>query len=246
MNAERPPDVPALNGYTSHRDALASFEAAAWRQVARGDWARVLASPDRRRVARVVPFDPGWRLHLRACLDHPTNPYLPRIHWHTDLASGGLVAVMDRLEEAPEGEAIELCGALGDTEFLGRTTTDTERVAFARRLAADETLPELRAILDGILTEGRRTLPFFGGLDVRPGNVMRDRAGQLQLIDPCFVDGRKLIAGIFEDAEAVASTYPPAHLRAFLEIPVFDWDKPEQIAIELRATIEALCRRHGV
>ncbi len=135
MNAERPHDVPALNGHTSHRDALASFEAAAWRQVARGDWARVVASPDRRRVVRVALFDPGWRLHLRARLDHPANPYLPRIHWHTDLASVGL--------------------------------------------------------------------------DVRPGNVMSDRAGHL--------------------------------LCAFLEIPPFDWGEPEQLAIELRGTIEALC-----
>ena len=75
---------------------------------------------------------------------------------------------------------------------------------------------------------------------------MCDRAGQLLLIDTCFVDGHKFIAGIFEDADAVASTYPPAHLRAFLEIPPFDWGAPERAAIELRATIEALCRRHGV
>ncbi len=51
--------------------------------------------------------------------------------------------------------------------------------------------------------------------DVRPGNVMGDRAGHLLLIDACFVKGHKLIAGIFEDADGVA--------------------------IELRATTEALC-----
>lgn len=225
-----------------HREARARLEEAGWRWLARGDWAQVYASPDGQRVARVVPFDPAWALHLRVCLANPELSCLPRIHWHCALAPAGLLVVMERLVPADTARATGLCCQLGETKCLGREPSDAERLAFAdARLRS----PELRrafALLRATAAEGARRLAFFGGLDLRPDNVLQDETGRLVLVDPYFVAGLRLIPALLQDVYAVARHYSARELRGFLEIAAFEdeQDAPGPVLQELRERVAGL------
>jgi hypothetical protein len=214
--------LPAeITSEDDHRSARRKLAAAGWPELAHGDWAWVHGSPDGEQVARVCAFDPAYRLHVEACLAHPDETHFQRIDAFAELAPVGDLVVMERLFPADEARAQTLCDAI-------------ER----------ETSPELRPLME-ILTEtaarGARTLGWFGGLDVRPGNTMQDATGQLKLIDPYFVAGPKLLAAMKEDIEAVAKHYTRTQLSALLEIAAFEVNEyPDAGADDLRAVVAGL------
>lgn len=237
-----------------HREARARLEEAGWRWLARGDWAQVYASPDGERVARVAAFDPAWALHLACCLAHPEISCFPRIDWHCPLGPAGQLVVMERLWPADPERAVALCCQLGETKCLGREPDDAEWLAFAdARLRS----PELRRVFDllrATAAEGARRLACFGGLDLRPDNVLQDASGRLVLIDPYFVAGLRLVPAILEDVRAVARHYSPSELRGFLEIAAFEdeakgeRDEPDPVLGQLRERVgmlEAEAAREG-
>ena len=214
--------TPDIGPADDHRSARAKLEAAGWTWLAHGDWAHVYASPDGTRAARVCAFDPGYALHVRTCLAHPEAPWFQRIAWCSDLGPAGEIVVMERLFPADEAAAQAFCDRIqGDTP---------------------EALRPLRAILDAAVAEGERTLGWFGGLDVRPGNVMQDAEGRLKLMDPYFVAGKDLVPAILEDAANVARHYSKAQLQAFLEIAVFEEEEhaPGPVLVELRKRVAGL------
>ena len=175
----------------------------------------MLASPDGKRAARVSPWDAAYRLHAERCLG-ARNPYLPRIDAIAPVGALGHVVMMERLHPAPEDAAAALCAALvtaGDSGWPAPEGLDVSA------MAGDPDVAALRRHVRALDDEGARTLPFWGGLDVRPGNVMADAGGQLKLIDPVFVAGRKIIAAIEARDRAALARLPPGALAAFFTIP---------------------------
>ncbi len=234
--------LPDISPEDDHRRVRARLEAAGWKWLARGDWSHVYASPDGTQVARVVPFDPAYALHVRTCLANPGVAHFQRIDWHCDLVPAGQIVVMERLRPADEAKASHLCCLLGCTKHLAREVQPQDIEAWEAERRADPQLHRLFDLLRVTAAEGERTLGWFGGLDVRPGNVMQDAAGQLKLMDPYFVAGPLLISAMLEDIDAVARHYSPAELRGFLEIAEFEdeRDAPGPILVELREKVAAL------
>jgi hypothetical protein len=226
----------------THIEARDRLETAGWRWLARGDWAQVYLSPDGRQAARVVSFDPAYALHVRTCLANPQVRYFQRIDWHCPLAPAGQLVVMERLEPPTPSLAAELCCVLAETKCLERSPCDAELLAWADLRQRDPELRDLFALLRATAAEGARSLGWFGGLDIRPGNLMRDESGQLKLIDPYFIAGPKLIPAMIESIEAVARHYSPAELRGFLEIAVFEEerDNPGPVLQRLRERVASL------
>jgi hypothetical protein len=212
-----------------------------WSLAARGDWAWVYRSPDGARAARLCPYDPAHRLHLRACLAHAGNSYLPHVLSLRDLEHGGYLAVLPWLEASDELAALELGARLGFPSAAAREQLGTPRThALELEGREDPALREIRAILRSMVADGERELPFFGGVDLRPANILCTAQGQLQLCDPIFVAGRELIAALQRDPEAVARRIAPPQLRAFLQIACFETSGDDPEFHELRRIVEAL------
>jgi hypothetical protein len=177
----------------------------------------VLASPAGDQAARVSPWDAAYQLHAERCLG-ASNPYLPRIDAIRPVGALGRLVLMQRLHPAPEAAAAMLCAALvtaGDSGWRAPEGVDVGA------LADDLDVAALRRHILALNDEGARTLPFWGGLDVRPGNVMADATGQLKLVDPVFVRGPKIIAAIKARDRAALARLPPGALAAFFTIPPF-------------------------
>jgi hypothetical protein len=223
------------------QDARDELLAQGWRLAARGDWAWVYRSPDGARAARLCAYDPAFRLHLRACLAHAGNPYLPRVLSLRDLQNGGHLAVFPWLEASDELAAHALGAKLGYPSAAAREQLGAVRTqALQLEGEGDPALREIRAVLRRMVEDGERELPFFGGVDLRPANILRTAEGQLQLCDPIFVAGRELIAALHRDPEAVARRIAPPQLRAFLQIACFETAADDPAFHELRRIVDAL------
>jgi hypothetical protein len=197
--------------------AIAALEARGWSRLATGDWSWVLVSPDGDRAARVSPWDDAYRLHAELCR-RTQNPYLQRVDAILPLGPLGHVVLMERLWPAAESGAAAFCAALavpGDSDWSPPPGVDTSAYA------GDEALHALRRELTTMAAVGAASLPFWGGFDVRPGNVMADSGGGLKLIDPVFVSGPKIIAALTAGDRAVLARLPTGAVAAFLTIPVF-------------------------
>ena len=215
MVGERLEQAHALDAHPHRRRG----EREGWREIAQGDWSWVLAAPDGARVARITPWDAAYKLHAENCIAHAGHPHLPRIDEIAPLAGDGYAVFMERLQPVEIGPAETFCAALGfprDTD-KAQTTPDPAEVA---TLAASSHIKSLRALLDGLFARAA-ALPFFGGSDIRPGNLMRDAAGTIKVIDPIFVAGPKILAAIEAGDAAALRAIALANLRAFLTIPAF-------------------------
>lgn len=200
-------------------EAITRLTAEGWREIAQGDWSWVLASPDRARVARITPWDAAYKLHAENCIAHAGHPHLPRVDEIAPLAGEGYTVFMERLLPVEIGPAEAFCAALGfprDTD-KAQTTPDPADVA---ALAAAPGVASLRALLDALFARAA-SLPFFGGSDIRPGNLMCDEAGTIKVIDPIFVAGPQILAAIEAGDAAALRTISRANLEAFLTIPAF-------------------------
>ena len=209
-------DLPDFSAATAAR-AIEALKRLGWPEIATGDWSWVLASPAGDQVARITPWDAAYRLHAERCRA-ARNPYLPRIDAIRPVGAHGHLVLMERPFPAPEDRAAALCAALVEAGDSGWRAPEGVDVAALRQ---DPDIAALRRHVLAMAEEGARTLPFWGGLDVRPGNVMADGAGQLKLVDPVFVAGPKIIAAIeARDRDALARL-PPGALAAFFTIPPF-------------------------
>jgi hypothetical protein len=234
--------LPGISSEVDHWQARELLGSLGWSWIAHGDWAHVYASPCGEQVARVVPFDPAYALHVQTCLAHPDVRFFQRIDWHCKLARAGEIVVMERLEEPDEAAASDLCCLLGQTKHLPEAPRPHELAAWKAECERTPELAGLRVLLEATVAVGEETLGWFGGLDVRPGNVMQDAAGQHKLIDPYFVAGPRLVPAMLEDIEAVARHYSREQLTAFLEIAVFEDEQevPGPVLQQLRERVASL------
>jgi hypothetical protein len=238
---------PAVEPGMHHREARRALESLGWRWLASGDWSQVYASPDGEQVARITPFDPAYALHVRTCLAHPEVVWFQRIDEHCPLAPAGEIVVMERLESAEEAAASLFCCRLGEAKHLALEPSAEELEAWEGERRTDPALAELFTLLHETAAEGARSLGWFGGLDVRPGNVMQDGRGHLKLIDPYFVAGKDLIPAMLEDIELVARRYSREELEGFLEIAVFEAEEeePGSVLLQLRDRVARLGEAEG-
>lgn len=179
-----------------------------WTLEATGDWAWVYRSANGRRIARVCPYDPAYALYVKFCQQYADDPFLPTIHEHHEIGPMGHLTILDHLDPAPEPCAwrffrdLRRCGPSDETTIPNRNELQT----FA-------------GILDDMVVEGRRTVPFFGGEDLQPVHVRRDHSGHLCLLDAIAVDGPRLRAAVLHDAREAMQQISRRARRAFVQIP---------------------------
>lgn len=211
-------------------EARERLAALGWTPLAEGDWSWVDLAPDGESVVRITPWDDGYRLHAQMCAAHPEQPHLQRVRAIVPLAGEAYAVFQERLFSCDGVVAESFCAALGfprDTDRAG--PSDPAQIA---AFAALPSLAALRALLADLVARASK-LPFFGGTDIRPGNLMCDEAGRIKTIDPIFVAGRRIHAAIEAGDGAALRTLPLAKLESFLTIPVFK-PGPETDALRAR------------
>ena len=209
--------LPALTADTSAAEACARLVDAGWRQVGAGDWSWAFADPGDHWAVRVTPFDPGYRMFARDCIDGPANRWLPTVVDVLPLLRDGYVVLMERLWPAEQQAASAFCAALGIANESGATAPTAGPAA-----GADE--PELVALrprIQRLLAEGRGRYGQFAVCDIREGNVMADREGRLKLIDPLGVGGWKIVDALRNDRADLLKDFTLSQVEDFLTIPYF-------------------------
>ncbi|WP_210162542.1 hypothetical protein [Methylocapsa acidiphila] len=165
----------------------------------------------------MTPFDPGYRMFVDECLSGPANRWLPKMEGVLPLIRDGYVVVMERLWPAEETDASTFCAALGianDTGYPPPTPGPA--------VAPDEAdLVALRARIRNLLAEGRARYRLWAGSDVREGNVMADRKGNLKLVDPVGVSGWKIVEALRSGRTELLADFSNSQLVDFLSIPYF-------------------------
>lgn len=226
------PPLPPVSPIDTADDARQRLLDGGWRQAGTGDWSWVFV--DEARAARVTPFDPAYRMHAEACLAGDANRWLPHIDAILPLRRDGYVTVMERLRRAPEEQAEVFCAALGIPNDCGYAAPELDVSA----MHADADLAALRERLLALLGEGRRRYRFWGGSDIRPGNMMADAEGRLKLVDPLFVSGPRLVEAIASGDRRVLCDFTCAQLHDFLTIPAF---KPGAETEAMRRQLDVIC-----
>lgn len=229
-----PPDLTSLTG-SSVEAARSRLEQAGWRQIGVGDWAVALGDPHELWCARLVPFDPAYRMFAEDAMTGAPNHWLPHIADIVPLAPAGHLVLMERLWPADEDEAIAFCAALGiadDTDDDPPPTTD-------RVLEEDADLVDLRARIASLLAAGAARYPgLWGGSDIRAGNVMADASGALKLVDPVFIAGERIGRALRSGDDAALATLGHAELEGFVSIAYFQPHRDNgDAAVELRAAL---------
>lgn len=213
-------NLEELRGAT-HREAAGRLLAAGWDVCGVGDWAVVWRSPDGARVARVCAFEPAYGVFVRLCRTLADHPMLPRIDFDAALPGGGRLTVMEFL--------------------LPAAGPDAERIV-ARWDAALPTDPvtAVRLEAERLDAEARAEVPFWGGLDRNPGNVMRRASGDLVLLDLFYAAGLEIYKVLLQDPAAIAAAFPPEQRIHIGEIAaVARYSDPEEITA-LRAAVASI------
>lgn len=208
-----------LASHLNASEAIAQLAAEGWREIAQGDWSWVLAASDEEVVVRLTPWDDAYKLHAEHCVTHAGHPHLPRVDEIAPLVGDGYAVFMERLLPVEIGPAETFCAALGFPRDTDKAQTTPDPVEIAER-AAQPSMKSLRAILDDLFARAA-ALPFFGGSDIRPGNLMQDAQGVIKVIDPIFVAGPKILAAIEQGDGPALRRLPLEKLLAFLTIPAF-------------------------
>ncbi|SDK64429.1 hypothetical protein SAMN05216298_0954 [Glycomyces sambucus] len=204
-----------------HRAVAGRLLADGWNVCGIGDWAYVWRSPDGRLVARVCAFEPGYGVFVELCRKLSGHPMLPRVDFDAELRGGGRVTVMEALMPA----------------------SDEERATVTERWDAAESgdpVAAVRSEAERLNAAAAQSIPFWGGLDRNPGNVMRRADGGLVLVDLFFAEGRDIYRALTEDPERVAAAFP-ADERVFIcEIAALArQSSPEELAA-LRAAAASI------
>lgn len=181
---------------SSHRDATARLLADGWSACGIGDWATVWRSPDGERVARISPFEPAYEVFVRLCRRLAGHPLLPRVHFDAPLAGGGRVTVLEFLlpTEPPEAAAV------------------WQRWDAA---APHDPVTEVRREAELLHAEAAEAIPFWGGVDHNPSNVMKSADDDVTFVDLFYVEGRELFRVLRQDPGRIARDFPP-HQREYI------------------------------
>lgn len=201
-----------------HHGLREFLEERAWEYAGEGDWAIALRSPSRRLVVRISPFDPAWSYHVDLFRADPDGPF-PMLHWTSDLEGGGTVAALEPLTPVdPE---------IGE-DFLGRLEAYDD---------IDDDLARTRAAIARTDARGRAKIPWWGGRERNPENVMRDGAGRLKLIEAFYVDGARLYSDVLERPERVLAEFAPEQRRYMFEIPYLIREAKPHEVLALRTAL---------
>ncbi|GAA2131693.1 hypothetical protein [Glycomyces algeriensis] len=204
------PTDPAALAALSHREAAGWLLADGWNVCGAGDWATVWRSPDGELAARVSPFEPAYAVFVRLCRALAGNPLLPRIELDAPLEGGGRLTVM---------------------EFL--VPTDKDRAAEVWRDWDAETegpIAAVRAEAGRLSAEAAEAVPYWGGLDRNPSNVMATPAGEPRLVDLFYAEGLEIYADLLADPAKVFARFPAGQRRYMAEIgAVVRLSSPEEI-----------------
>lgn len=202
---------PAALVELNHREVAGWLLADGWNVCGVGDWATVWRSPDGELAARVCPFEPSFAIFVRLCRALPDNPLLPRIELDSPLEGGGRLTVMEFLAPAEADQAEEVWRRW-ESAAPGDQATAVRREA--ERLNA----------------EAASAVPYWGGLDCKPGHVMATPSGEPKLVDLFFAEGRRLYAELLENPAAVAASFPAEQRRYMAEIgAVVRLSTPEEL-----------------
>jgi hypothetical protein len=183
----------------SHREVAARLAIDGWSVCGVGDWATVWRSPDGFQVARVCPCELAYEVFVELCRNLAGHALLPRIDFDAPLRGGGRLTVMEFLRPAdgPEVEAVmkrwqaaEACDPVSAIRF------EAER-------------------LDGVAAG---VIPYWGGVDLNPGNVMIDLAGQVKFVDLFYAAGEKVFAALLDNPGEFAALIPASRRQFITEI----------------------------
>ena len=173
-----------------------------------GDWATVFALPGDPKCVRLVPLDPAYRLFVDDLIAGPPHAALPSVHALLPLSGHAFAVILDRLQPADHDAAQSFCDRLSDDDALWSRIKTVE-------------------------ASGAALFPhLWGGLDVRPGNVLADAAGALKLIDPVCFAGQKLVDALHAGDLESLSDLTRSQIEAFTEIACFHREHNQYEGIE--------------
>ncbi|WP_285104609.1 hypothetical protein [Promicromonospora sp. MEB111] len=205
----------------SHREAAGRLLADGWNVCGLGDWATVWRSPDGALVARVSPFEPAYEVFVELCRTLDGHPLLPRIEFDAPLMGGGRLTVMEFLmpvEPAVADAVVVRWAAAADGDPITVIRREAER-------------------LDA---EAGRSIPFWGGLDHNPGNVLQNPAGEPKLVDLFYAAGLEIYRVLRDDPARIAEAVPADRRRFICDIAALArLSSPDELAA-LRAAADSL------
>jgi hypothetical protein len=209
--------LPTLSPNISAAEACVRLAGAGWRAVGAGDWSWAFADVSDEWAARVTPFDPGYRIFARDCLEGPANRWLPKVLDVLPLLRGGYVVLMERLWPAETSRASAFCAALG----IANETGADPPIAGPSVDPDEPDLGVLRTRMRRLLAEGRRRYGRWVRCDIREGNVMASRDGQLKLVDPVGVGGWLIAEALRSERADLLTDFTLSQMEDFLTIPFF-------------------------
>ncbi|TDE94900.1 hypothetical protein EXU48_08930 [Occultella glacieicola] len=203
-----------------HRQAHAHLVRAGWSVCGVGDWAVTLRSPDGTLAARVSPFDPAYPVFVDLCRRLEGTAQLPRVEADLPLPGGGQLTIMEFLLPAPADVA--------------------ERVRASWAAGDDPELAAVRRAAEDLDATARREVPWWDGIDLNPGNVMRALDGRIVLVDVFCLDGAALYAALLADPAGFAVRVPADRGRYLTEIAYIARNSiPAEITALRAAALEA-------
>lgn len=210
---------PATLEALSHREVAGRLLADGWNVCGAGDWATVWRSPDGELAARVSPFEPAYEVFVRLCRALPDHPLLPRLELDSPLEGGGRITVMECLVPADKEAAAELLQRWDEAD------------------PADP-IAAVRSEAEWLDAQAAQTIPYWGGLDRNPANVMAAPSGGAKLVDLFYADGLVIYADLLADPAKVLASFPADRRRHMAEIgAVVRLSSPEEIAAIRKAAL---------
>ncbi|THV41468.1 hypothetical protein [Glycomyces buryatensis] len=183
----------------SHREVASRLVLNGWSVCGVGDWATAWRSPEGFQVARVSPFELAYGVFVDLCRDLDGHALLPRIDFDAPLRGGGRVTVMEFLRPAEEPEVAAV----------------TERWEAG---AADDPVGAVRLEAERLSDKAESVIPYWGGVDLNPGNIMVDLSGQVKLVDLFFSAGHLIFSGLTQNPTEFAARIPAGHRDYITEI----------------------------
>ncbi|GAB4005356.1 hypothetical protein GCM10029992_53000 [Glycomyces albus] len=202
-----------------HRQVSARLLADRWTVCGLGEWATVWRSPDGGQAARVCPFEPGYHVFVELCRRLAGHRLLPRVDFDAALSGGGRVTVM---------------------EFLYRSERSLYEQVRGRWEAGAGEFGAVREAARRLDAGARESLPFWGGLDLNPHNVMTTFSGEVKLVDLYFMSGEELYAALLRDPVAFAEVIPAERCEYLTEIAFIAQNSTPEELFELRRCAAAV------